>query len=68
MSFAFPDARLLIFAQAPVPGRVKTRLAGSLGTRTAAALYQKLLHRTLRIAHADLRRLRRVEFADCSQS
>ena len=52
MSFAFPDARLLIFAKAPVPGRVKTRLAGQLGTRGAAALYQKLLRRTLRLAHA----------------
>ncbi len=52
MSFAFPDARLLIFAKAPVPGRVKTRLAGRLGTRGAAVLYEKLLRRTLRIAHA----------------
>ncbi|MFZ1642646.1 MAG: TIGR04282 family arsenosugar biosynthesis glycosyltransferase [Candidatus Contendobacter sp.] len=51
MSFAFPDARLLIFAKAPVPGRVKTRLAGRLGTRGAAVLYEKLLRRTLRIAH-----------------
>lgn len=51
MSFAFPDARLLIFAKAPVPGRVKTRLAGQLGARGAAELYKKLLHRTLRIAH-----------------
>lgn len=51
MSFAFPNARLLIFAKAPVPGQVKTRLAGHLGTRGAAVLYQKLLHRTLRIAH-----------------
>jgi len=52
MSFDFPNARLLIFAKAPVPGQVKTRLAGHLGTRGAAGLYQKLLHRTLRIAHA----------------
>jgi uncharacterized protein len=52
MNFAFPDARLLIFAKAPVPGRVKTRLAGHLGKRGAAELYKKLLYRTLRIAHA----------------
>ena len=52
MSFAFPNARLLIFAKAPVPGRAKTRLAGRLGTRGAAALYQKLLRRTLRLAYA----------------
>lgn len=51
MSLTFPDARLLIFAKAPVPGRVKTRLARPLGTRGAAALYQKLLRQTLRIAH-----------------
>ena len=51
MSLSFPDARLLIFAKAPVPGRVKTRLAGRLGTRGAAALYQKLLRRTVRIAY-----------------
>jgi hypothetical protein len=52
MSFAFPDARLLIFAKAPIPGRVKTRLAGQLGTRGATDLYQQLLRRTLRIAHS----------------
>lgn len=45
--FAFPDARLLIFAKAPVSGRVKTRLAGRLGARGAAALYRRLLRRTL---------------------
>ncbi len=48
--YEFPAARLLIFAKAPVPGRVKTRLAGQLGTRGAAALYKKLLRRTLTIA------------------
>ena len=49
-TYEFPAARLLIFAKAPVPGRVKTRLAGRLGTRGAAALYKKLLRRTLAIA------------------
>ncbi len=48
--YEFPAARLLIFAKAPVPGRVKTRLAGQLGTRGAANLYKKLLRRTLTIA------------------
>ena len=47
--YLFPNARLLIFAKAPVPGRVKTRLAGQLGTRGAADLYKKLLRRTLAI-------------------
>ena len=50
--YEFPTARLLIFAKAPVPGRVKTRLAGQLGTRGAADLYKKLLRRTLAIARA----------------
>ncbi|HUM92111.1 MAG TPA: glycosyltransferase, partial [Candidatus Competibacter sp.] len=50
--FAFPDARLLIFAKAPIPGRVKTRLAGRLGTRGAARLYRQLLCRTLALARA----------------
>jgi rSAM/selenodomain-associated transferase 1 len=48
--YKFPKARLLIFAKAPVPGQVKTRLAGRLGPRGAANLYKKLLRRTLAIA------------------
>jgi hypothetical protein len=43
----FPQACLLIFAKAPVPGQVKTRLAGKLGQYGAARLYRRLLHRTL---------------------
>ena len=50
--YAFPSARLLIFAKAPVPGQVKTRLAGRLGPRGAAELYKKLLRRTLAMAAA----------------
>jgi len=49
---AFPTARLLVFAKAPIPGQVKTRLAGQLGAWGAARLYQQLLRRTLRIARA----------------
>lgn len=52
MNYRFPNARLLIFAKAPVPGRVKTRLAGQLGARGAAALYKTLLRRTLVLTHA----------------
>ncbi len=51
-AYEFPQARLLILVKAPVPGRVKTRLAGRLGARGAAVLYQKLVRRTLRLAHA----------------
>lgn len=46
----FPEARLLVFAKAPVPGRVKTRLAGRLGKRGAADLYRRLLGHTLALA------------------
>jgi hypothetical protein len=51
----FPQARLLIFAKAPLAGRVKTRLARCYGPRGAAALYRAMLARTLRMAtEADL--------------
>ena len=41
----FPDARILIFAKAPVPGQVKTRLIPRLGEEGAARLYAGLLRR-----------------------
>lgn len=44
----FPQARLLIFAKAPIPGQVKTRLIEKYGARGAARLYRLLLHRTLK--------------------
>jgi rSAM/selenodomain-associated transferase 1 len=37
----FPDARILIFAKAPVPGQVKTRLAPRLNEQEAAAFHRK---------------------------
>lgn len=43
----FPEGGLLVFAKAPVPGRVKTRLAGKLGQRGAARLYQAMVGKTL---------------------
>lgn len=36
--------RTLIFAKAPVPGQVKTRLASVIGAQPAAALYRQLLN------------------------
>lgn len=45
-----PHARLLVFAKAPVPGRVKTRLIPALGPQGAARLYRELLRRTLDFA------------------
>jgi len=41
---------LLVFAKAPVPGRVKTRLAAAIGDAAAAAAYRELTATTL--AHA----------------
>ncbi len=41
------DCRIIVFAKAPIPGQVKTRLIPSLGASGAACLYQQLLLRTL---------------------
>lgn len=38
-----PKRKLLIFAKAPAPGRVKTRLAATLGSAAACALYTGFL-------------------------
>ena len=51
----FPDARILIFAKAPEPGRVKTRLIPALSPRGAADLHAQLLADTVaRFAPAGL--------------
>ena len=42
--------RIVIFAKAPVPGRVKTRLIPALGAEGAAALARQMLDRTVREA------------------
>ena len=46
----FPGARLLVFAKAPVPGQVKTRLITALGEAEAARLHERLVCRTLEVA------------------
>jgi rSAM/selenodomain-associated transferase 2/rSAM/selenodomain-associated transferase 1 len=43
---------LLVFAKAPVPGRVKTRLARTIGDDAATAAYRALAERTLATAAA----------------
>jgi rSAM/selenodomain-associated transferase 1 len=43
---------LLVFARAPEPGRVKTRLAPLLGEAGAARLHARLVEKTLRTARA----------------
>jgi uncharacterized protein len=51
----YPDARILIFAKAPIPGQVKTRLIPVLGPAGAAELACALLERLVRrLAHARL--------------
>jgi rSAM/selenodomain-associated transferase 1 len=47
-----PDAVLIVFARAPEPGRVKTRLVPLLGARGAAVLHARLVAKTLRTARA----------------
>nr|VFK78616.1 MAG: hypothetical protein BECKSD772D_GA0070982_10201 [Candidatus Kentron sp. SD] len=46
----FRNARILVFAKAPIPGAAKTRLIPVLGTRRAAALQGALVHHTLNTA------------------
>jgi hypothetical protein len=45
--YRYPDARIMIFAKAPVPGKVKTRLSGMLGKRGAASLHSSLVQTLL---------------------
>jgi uncharacterized protein len=47
-----PEPALIVFARAPEPGRVKTRLAPLLGEKGAARLHARLVERTLRTALA----------------
>jgi rSAM/selenodomain-associated transferase 1 len=42
--------RLIVFAKAPVPGQVKTRLIPAIGAKAAVALHEKLVLRSLAIA------------------
>ena len=44
------EVRVAVFAKAPVPGEVKTRLAPLLGTDGAALLHAALVRRTLAVA------------------
>jgi rSAM/selenodomain-associated transferase 1 len=46
----FNETRVLIFARAPVAGRVKTRLIPLLGDHGAAALYRSLIEHALTVA------------------
>ncbi len=50
-SWMFPDARLIIFAKAPEPGKVKTRLLPAISASQAAILHSRLLFETLELTH-----------------
>jgi rSAM/selenodomain-associated transferase 1 len=47
-----PETALIVFARAPVPGRVKTRLVPVLGRERAASLHARLVEHALRTAVA----------------
>ena len=51
-SAARPEARVAVFAKAPVAGAVKTRLAGILGPQGAADLHAELVRHALATAGA----------------
>lgn len=48
MTFRFPQGRILVFAKAPVPGKVKTRLHPRLSSQQCARLQQQFIEHTLR--------------------
>ncbi|MDH5183326.1 MAG: TIGR04282 family arsenosugar biosynthesis glycosyltransferase [Gammaproteobacteria bacterium] len=50
MKYRYQHATILVFAKAPVAGKVKTRLVPPLKPEQAATLHQKLLSRTLKMA------------------
>jgi rSAM/selenodomain-associated transferase 1 len=50
--YRYPHGRILVFAKAPVPGEVKTRLAAHIGGQAAASVYQSLLRDTVTMALA----------------
>lgn len=51
----FPDARIIVFAKPPIPGKAKTRLIPVLGGQGASELHARLVRHTLTTAtQADL--------------
>ena len=45
---SYPDTVLLVFAKAPIPGEVNTRLIPELGVEVATALQSELIHSRLK--------------------
>ncbi|HHJ17142.1 MAG TPA: glycosyltransferase [Gammaproteobacteria bacterium] len=50
--YRYPAGRLLVFARAPVPGQVKTRLGAEVGMQQAADFYVQMLRATVATALA----------------
>ncbi|MBM4348561.1 MAG: glycosyltransferase [Deltaproteobacteria bacterium] len=50
MTSNLTNCRIIVFAKAPIPGEVKTRLLSSMDVESATTLYQKLVLHTLNIA------------------
>lgn len=48
----YPEARILLFAKAPTPGTVKTRLIPDIGEQAATELHKELLLHALNIVTA----------------
>jgi len=49
------DCCLIVFAKAPIPGKVKTRLIPSIGANAAASLHEELaFHSLLKAIHSDV--------------
>lgn len=49
MSYRYPDARILIFSKAPLPGRAKTRLIPQLGEQGAAEFSARLIRHVVQL-------------------
>lgn len=50
MTSNITNCRIIVFAKAPIPGEVKTRLLPSMDSRTVAGLHEKLVLRSLHTA------------------
>lgn len=50
MTSNLTNGRIIVFAKAPIPGEVKTRLLSSMDVESATTLHQKLVLHTLDIA------------------
>jgi rSAM/selenodomain-associated transferase 1 len=58
---------LIIFAREPVPGKVKTRLAASIGNAAAAELYEAMLQGVLETSRK-LENVASVVYWDCEEN